>query len=110
MISSLALTLASFAFFFLCGAVFIAALVITRSTIHNDRTHTQLAEERLRILGSLSELDRWCSAEFPMVEDLTRWLHTQITQEEGALDIHTFRERLRQKYLTEEAEISTSEE
>jgi hypothetical protein len=37
--------------------------------------------------------------ELPIVEDLTRWLHTQVTQEEGALDIRAFREQLRQKYI-----------
>jgi hypothetical protein len=99
MISSLALTLASLGFFFLCGAVFIAVLITTWVTIHNYRTHTQLAEERLRILASLSELDRYCSSEFPIVEDLTRWLHMQIAQEEDAIDVRTFRAQLREKYV-----------
>ena len=101
MLSSFALTLGSSGFFFLCSAVLIAALVTTGLTIHNYRTHLQAAEERLRILGSLDELNRWCSRDFPIVEEITFWLRMQINQEDDAINVSTFREELRQKYLSQ---------
>src|SRR5262245_51481779 len=100
MISSLALTLGSSGFFFLCGAVLIAALITTKFTIHTYRAHLQVAAERLRILSSLDELDRWCSRDFPIVEEVTLWLRMQINQEDDAINVSTFREELRQRYLT----------
>src|SRR5262245_64086429 len=100
MLSSFALTLGSSGFFFLYGAVLIAALVTTGLTIHNYRTHLQVAEERLRILGSLDELNRWCSRDFPVVGEVTVWLRMQINQEDDGINVSNFRGELRQKYLS----------
>jgi len=110
MIPSLAVTLVSIGFFLLCGAALLSALGTTWFTMQNYRLHTQLAEERLRILAALNELNRWCSHDFPLVEDLTCWLHAHITQDADALDIHTFTEQLRQKYPRPEKDHTALQE
>ena len=87
---------------YIIGFLFISAVltgviwfVITQiiETIKDRKT----IDFKLTVQSSLSDLDRWCAYEFPIVEDVCNELSKSI-QRGCHIDSNSFREKLRNKY------------
>lgn len=82
----------------LFGALTIGALNVFEF-VTNRLESLRYKNIALSFIQELDSVDRWCSYDYPIVEDITKYLRNGIG--DGCRgDVSRFRDELRKKYLT----------